>query len=190
MKPTGLQAHFQTGNWKEWENTFIQASEPLAFCSCFHIFNFWSSPQVAMISQAEPTLLHQATSLTQSSWAGWPSSAIISNLDEFAFSYHILTLWSIPPVTSLFATRLTLWLSAPVIYSKFSANKRHGSVAGPQLRPVILPSWAFIALCCHYSPSPLDIKWTLPSAEPAARWSPYSQGHHCSVLTDESASKL
>lgn len=190
MKPTGLQAHFQTGNWKECENTFIQASEPLAFCSCFHIFNFWSSPQVAMISQAEPTLLHQATSLTQSSWAGWPSSAIISNLDEFAFSYHILTLWSIPPVTSLFGTKLTLWLSAPVIYSKFSANKRHGSVAGPQLRPVILPSCAFIALCCHYSPSPLDIKWTLPSAEPAARWSPYSQGHHWSVLTDESASKL
>jgi hypothetical protein len=63
-------------------------------------------------------------------------------------------------------------------------------VAGPQLRPVILPSCAFIVLYCHYSPSPLDIKWTLPSAEPAARWSPYSQGHHWRVLTDESASKL
>jgi len=93
-------------------------------------------------------LLHHETSLIQSSYslplAYSPSSATYLNSKELSsFSYHILTLPSIPPVTNLFGTIESAFsLIAGFIISLFSAMSKHGSVAGPQLSPLTLASCA------------------------------------------------
>jgi hypothetical protein len=89
-------------------------------------------------------LLLHATSLIQLSLAELSgTSRATSSLNSFvfsSFSYHILTLPSIPPVTNLFGTSDSAFsLIAGFMMSLFSARRRHGSVDGPQLKPFIPP---------------------------------------------------
>jgi len=156
MKPTGLQLHLQTGS----VNSFSHASFHYYYWCCAY-FGFsgsllqirtaWSSPTVAIISVIIPTLLHHATSLTQSLWASpWAADARLnrpacSYVWVSGFSLQILTIRSIPAVTNLRFTKV-ICLFCCIFDSPLSAINRHGSFGGPQLIPVIPLSCACITV--------------------------------------------
>lgn len=59
---------------------------------------------------------------------------------------------------------------------------------GPQLTALTPPSWASKLTLLQVSSCFLEIMWILPSAEPAARMSPYSHGAQAIEFTEASAS--
>ena len=67
INPTGLHEHFHTGSSNDYSHTsYHDDCIFLLFVVDFHILIVLSSPAVAIISLKHPTLLHQATSRTQS----------------------------------------------------------------------------------------------------------------------------
>jgi len=137
-------------------------------------------------------LLHHATSLTQSLWL--PRTVLIGKPEpDSSLSCHITTWWSLPPEMSLLGGGWNLppaayWLS--LLLSDLSIA---GSVDGPQLIPFTPSVWAtnsaifsqlaIFSCFCDYC---YGVKiLILPSAVPAARISPYSQGAQAMQFTEE-----